>query len=163
MSKFMIASEENMQALAHYGVRGMKWRQRKAAMKNTAGMTAAMQRGASKGEDASIEAEKIVRREKTAKAIKALGNLINGGSKLLKNGIKANVNTAKAINDKAKNSIYSPVNAGKTLGKGLYDIGAAGAAPIKTKKVTSSMYNAGVVGGTSAVQTIVKNKKKNKH
>lgn len=30
MSKFMIASEENIEHLEHYGVKGMKWRQHKA-------------------------------------------------------------------------------------------------------------------------------------
>jgi hypothetical protein len=34
MSKFMIASEENIEHLEHYGVKGMKWRQHRSTNKS---------------------------------------------------------------------------------------------------------------------------------
>lgn len=138
MSKYIIASEENMAYLAHYGVKGMKWRQRKA-MQNTSGMMGAMKKGATAGENASIKAKEIERNEKAKEAI---GALIKAGGKLVG---KIHENNKKAA---------------KTVGNAYKNFGETIAAPYKTFRVTDTIVSAGGKGGEVVAKQQLK---KNKH
>lgn len=131
MSKFMIASEENQMHLAHYGVKGMRWRQRKA-IKNTQGFTNAMRGGTQTGENASFEAKEIERKERLREAMR---NLAKNGEKF-KNKIKENnKNVAKEAIDKVKNKVETS------------------AAPRKTVRMIGGMFSGGVTAAKGAVDS----------
>ena len=138
MSKFIIASEENLDHLAHYGVKGMKWRERKA-IENTRGMTKALEKGTVKGRDGSLKADEI-ELEKKKKEI--LGKIIIGSGKLMYGAYKKGKEAAKAT------------------GKALTKYGEAKAAPYKTMNAIGAAANGGEQGAKGFLTQLLKNKKK---
>lgn len=138
MSKYIIASEENLKHLAHYGVKGMKWRERKA-IENTRGMRTALEKGTIKGRDGALEAEEIERDKKKKEII---GKIILGSGKLMQEAYK-----------KGKEAV-------KTTGKALSNYGEKKAAPYKTVRALDSAVNGGETGAKGFITQMLKNKKK---
>lgn len=144
MSKFIIASEENLEHLAHYGVKGMKWREKKA-IKNTSAMTRAAAIGATKGQDASIKAEEIARKEKTKEF---LGNMLKGYGNLVKKVGKKYSEAKKETVNNIKNGVTNYID-------NKY-------APINTISAKRQLINGGGMGAEVAVKEKQREYKRNK-
>lgn len=108
MSKFMIASEENQFALAHYGIKGMKWGKKTAPIDKTdGGYSRALSRGRIYGTDP-------LAREYVRSDGKKYRNLYDTDYKKAKD-------RADTIRDKRNNNAY---NNGSEAGKRAGDYAA---------------------------------------
>lgn len=140
----MIASEENQVYLAHYGVKGMRWRQRKAFRK-TQELRGGMRAGAQMGKEGADEAERTETERKMNELRESIIKKAKENKDKIKERNKRTVDTAKKIKDAIDNHNKGIIN-------GVRGKAEASAAPRKTVRMIGGIFSGGVTAANGAVE-----------